>query len=59
MLKRRTRIVILGVLPLAATATYLYADITVTPPTKPWHVTEITASLARCDSPVKYTFEVS
>lgn len=59
MQRRKTLIVILGVLPLAVTATYSYADITVTQPYKPWHVTEITASLARCDSPTTFAYEVS
>ncbi len=59
MLKRRTRIVILGALPLALTATCLYAEVKVTSPTKPWHVTEITASVPRCDSPKTFTYEVS
>jgi hypothetical protein len=35
------------------------SSIRVTPASKPWHVTEITASAARCDSPNSYTFQVS
>jgi len=31
----------------------------VTVPTKPWHVTEITASLARCDSPTTFAYDVA
>jgi hypothetical protein len=37
----------------------LSADIKVTKPTKPWHVTEITASKPVCDSPTTYSFFVS
>src|SRR5690349_11845461 len=35
------------------------SSIRVTRPSKPWHVTDITASAARCDSPSSYTFQVS
>jgi len=35
------------------------AKISVTPPKKPWHVTEITASGATCDSPNTYSFFAS
>ena len=40
-------------------STGLSADIKVTKPTKPWHVTEITASKPICDSPTTYSFSVS
>ena len=35
------------------------ANIRVTPPTKPYHVTDITASGSTCDSPDTYSFLVS
>jgi len=45
-----------GILVLSAG---LSADIKVTTPSKPWHVTEITASKTQCDSPTTYSFSVS
>lgn len=59
MPRRRNLLIGFGVLPLALVASYLYAEITVTVPTKPWHVTEITASQARCDSPTTFAYDVA
>src|SRR5262245_17385625 len=59
MPKRRILLIASAVVPLALAATYLCAEIVTTQPTKPWHVTEITASLARCDSPTTFSYDVS
>jgi len=37
----------------------LLAAAKVSPPTKPWHVTEVTADKPKCDSPLTYSFTVS
>lgn len=56
---RRVLPIVSAAVPLVLVASYLHADVRVTAPIKPWHVTEITASLARCDSPTTFTYEVS
>ena len=37
----------------------LYADIKVSPPVKPWHVTQIATDAPRCDSPQTYSYNVT
>lgn len=47
------------IMSAALSASPLYADIKVTPPVKPWHVTQIATDAPRCDSPTTYSYNVT
>lgn len=47
------------IMSLVVSASPLYADIKVTPPVKPWHVTQIATDAPRCDSPTTYSYNVT
>ncbi|SPP63232.1 hypothetical protein [Nitrospira lenta] len=59
MKEKVTTVAAVVIMIFALSSSDLFADLKVTAPIKPWHVTEIAADTPRCDSPTTYSYNVT